>query len=482
MDYFPLFAKLTGKPCLVVGGGAVAARKVRALLNSGARVMVNAPDLNPELVGLAAEGTITHAPGAFDPTLIAVHLLVIAATSDPDVNAAVAAVAEREQRLCNVVDDGRNSGFIMPAVIDRSPIVVAIGSGGQAPVLARLLRQRLDEWLPSRIGELACWAGKWRTQVKAYCVSHAARLRFWEQVFDGRIAERVLGGDTAAADRAMTRNLAASGEIPPDETGTGEAWIVGAGPGDPGLLTRRGLQLLQRADVILYDRLVNPEILEFARRDAKFICVGKQAGHASMAQTEINAQLIEHVRRGQRVCRLKGGDPFIFGRGGEEISALAAAGLDYQVVPGISAANGCAAYAGIPLTHRDVAGAVTFVTGQRTEAHGDADWDDTDWARLASGQHTLVVYMGGQRLEHIGTQLMRHGRAPDTPAAVIESGTSERQRVIGGTLENIATRAATAGLGSPSVLVVGEVVDLAQKLHWIGDDNERTDLRAASRG
>ena len=470
MDYFPLFAKLDDKRCLVVGGGTVAGRKVRALRNSGARVTVNAPDLNDELSALASAGDIEHYASTFEPELIHKHLLIIAATSDAKVNRAVAEAASQANRLCNVVDDGEMSGFIMPSTIDRSPVIVAISSGGQSPVLARILRQRLDEWLPARIGPLADWAGRWRTKVKARFQTPDTRLRFWERILNGPIAEQVLAGQSTDAGQAMQHEL--SIETGPVEQG--EAWIVGAGPGDPELITRRGLKLLQRADVVLHDRLVADELLQLARRDADFVCVGKQASGPSTPQADINAVLIDLVQRGKRVCRLKGGDPFIFGRGGEEIDALMKAGLPYEVVPGISAANGCAARSGIPLTHRDISGAVTLVTGHRSAEHRDADWE-----RLATYRHTLVIYMGAGQLEHICGQLIHFGRAPRTPAALIEHGTTRQQRVIGGTLENIANLAGAAEISSPTLLIVGEVVDRADKLHWLTSAAEMTPERAA---
>jgi uroporphyrin-III C-methyltransferase/precorrin-2 dehydrogenase/sirohydrochlorin ferrochelatase len=459
MDYFPVFAKLRNRPCLVVGGGAVAGRKVRQLLKSGARVTVNAPVLNEDLRQLASEGRVTVKSGPFDPLLIEQALLVIAATSDTDINREVANTARRHNRLCNVVDDGEASGFIMPSVIDRSPIVVAISSGGRSPALARIVRQQIDEWLPSRIGMLARWAGKWRDTVHEQIKTHDGRIRFWQRIFDGKAAQQFLAGDVTAADQ----NIAVDLKRPDKPTDRGEAWIVGAGPGDPDLITRRGSRLLQRADAVLHDRLIAPELLELARRDAEIICVGKQANKPSIRQEEINQILIDLVGSGKRVCRLKGGDPFIFGRGGEEISALAKAGLPYQVVPGISAANGCAAAAGIPLTHRDLSSAVTLITGHRADQLLTGA-TDTDWSKLAAHKHTLVFYMGFQQLERICQTLIHHGLAASTPAAMVQDGTTHHQRVVGGTLKNIVDR--TTGMGSPAVLIVGEVVALADKLGW----------------
>jgi uroporphyrin-III C-methyltransferase/precorrin-2 dehydrogenase/sirohydrochlorin ferrochelatase len=473
MDYFPIFAKLRNRPCLVVGGGSVAARKVRQLLKSGARVTVNAPFMNDDLRRLASDGSVAIQSGPFDPLLIEHNLLVIAATSDPGVNRDVADAAERRHRLCNVVDDGEASGFIMPAVIDRSPIVVAISSGGRSPALARIVRQQIDEWLPSRIGVLARWAAKWRSTVNKQIRTHDGRIRFWQGILDGEAAQRVLAGDISAADE----NIGAQLKRPGPRSGAGEAWIVGAGPGDPDLITRRGLQCLQRADAVLHDRLIAPELLALARRDAEFICVGKQADGPSARQEDINQKLVELVQNGKRVCRLKGGDPFIFGRGGEEVSALAKAGLPYLVVPGISAANGCAAAAGIPLTHRDLSSAVTLVTGHRANQLLNGG-TDAEWSRLAALGHTLVFYMGFRHLERICTKLMHHGLAASTPAAMVQNGTTRQQLVVGGTLENLVDR--TTGMGSPAILFVGEVVALADKLGWYSQSSENSEPISAA--
>jgi uroporphyrin-III C-methyltransferase/precorrin-2 dehydrogenase/sirohydrochlorin ferrochelatase len=472
MDFFPIFAQLGTRPCLVVGGGAVAGRKVRQLLKAGARVTVNSPVLSQELQTLAAEGKVTLAPGPFNPRLIEQNLLTIAATSSATINHQVADAARRQNRLCNVVDDGKASGFIMPSVLDRSPIVVAISSGGRSPALARIIRQQIDEWLPSRIGLLARWAGKWRDAVNRQIRAHDGRIRFWQRILDGRAAQSVLAGDIKGADENIAREL----EQPASQVVTGAAWIVGAGPGNPDLITRRGLQLLQRADTVLHDRLIAPELLELARRDAELICVGKKAGGPSTRQTDINRKLIELVRSGKRVCRLKGGDPFIFGRGGEEISALAKAGLPYEVIPGITAATGCAAAAGIPLTHRDLSSAVTLVTGHRADQLV-ANGTDAEWSRLAADRHTLVFYMGVQHLENICQKLIVHGLPAFTPAAVVQNGTTPQQRVVGGTLENLADR--TTGIESPALAIIGEVVALADTLGWYGQRFETSELISA---
>jgi uroporphyrin-III C-methyltransferase/precorrin-2 dehydrogenase/sirohydrochlorin ferrochelatase len=467
MRYLPLFASVAGQPCLVVGGGAVASRKALQLAAAGARVTVNAPDLAPELAAAAADGRLRLAPGPFDPRLVADALLVVAATSDPAVNQAVAAEARRALRLCNVVDDPAASSYISPSVVDRSPLVIAVSSGGEAPVLARLVRQRLERWLPAGLATLTAWAGSWRERVKAALPDVTARRRLWEELLAGVLdartgpAQAVIEGRTAEGDAALERLLRRPAAPEP----AGMAWLVGAGPGDPGLITASGLHCLQHADVVLHDRLVSPALLAFARRDAELIDVGKTGGGAATPQAAINALLVDRVRAGQRVCRLKGGDPYVFGRGGEEALALAAAGLPWRVVPGVTAASGCGASAGIPLTHRDVAHAATLVSAHRgTPAAGDDDGAEPDWAALAALGQTLVIYMAGRRLAAVADSLCRHGRPPATPAAVVMSGTMPEQRVVTGTLADIAGRAAAAGVSSPAILYVGEVVALRDRL------------------
>ncbi len=457
MRHLPLFAALAGSPCLVVGGGVVAERKVRDLQAAGARVTVNSLMLSPALEAEAAAGCIRPVRRAFDASLVADHLLVIAATDDRTVNQAVSMAARTAFRLCNVVDDPVLSTWISPAVIHRPPITVAISSGGHAPVLARLLRQQIEKWLPPGLGALATWAGRWRERVKTHLPEMADRRRLWESVFAGVLQFRpgpaadVLSGRVPRADAALKILL----EQKP-ASGPGIAWLVGAGPGDAELITLRGLHRLQNADVVLHDRLVATALLGYARRDAELIDVGKTGGGPSTVQTAINELLIQHVRAGARVCRLKGGDPFIFGRGSEEALALADAGLPFEIVPGITAASGCAAYAGIPLTHRGLARGVRFMTAHQALPAGAPD--DAD--------QTLVVYMGGQRLAEVSARLQAEGHAATTPAAVIIAGTTDAQHCIRGTLASIANIAAASRVGSPAILFVGRVVGLASRLAW----------------
>lgn len=462
MDYFPIFLRLAGEPVLVVGGGEVAARKIDLLLRTGAKVTVVAPELLASLADKARIGEIEYIAGEFRPELLDGKRVAIAATDKHAINAWVAHQAERRNIPVNVVDDRELSRFIVPAIVDRSPVVVAVASSGDAPVLTRRLREKLESFLPSRLGALAKLAGSLRTAVKGRIENAGARRRFWENFFDGEIASDVLAGradaesaDTRARfDEALQR---AGGEpIAP-----GEVVLVGAGPGDPGLLTIRALRALQNADVVLYDRLVSEEIVDLARRDAERLYVGKAAGSAHVSQEQINSLLVRLAKQGKRVCRLKGGDPFIFGRGGEELEALAAEGIRFEVVPGITAAAGCAAYAGIPLTHRDHAQALTFVTG-----HCKGETDKVDWELLARPGQTSVFYMGLGHLENIAARLQEHGVPADRAAAVIEEGTRAQQRVVTGTLADLADKVREAAIQSPALLIVGEVTRLHDTLRW----------------
>jgi uroporphyrin-III C-methyltransferase/precorrin-2 dehydrogenase/sirohydrochlorin ferrochelatase len=463
MDYFPIFLRLAGEPVLVVGGGEVAARKVDLLLRSSAQVRVIAPELVPGLAERAAAGEIVHLATEFSPEHLEGVRLAIAATDKHAINAWVARQAERRNIPVNVVDDRDLSRFIVPAIVDRSPVVVAVGSSGDAPVLTRRLRERLESFLPQRLGALAKLAGKLRPTIKSRIESPARRRRFWENFFDSPVAADVLAGRDDAADAATSARIVDSfAQIAHAPETAGEVALVGAGPGDPGLLTLRALRALQNADVILYDRLVSAEILDLARRDAERINVGKAAGQAQVSQDEINALLVQLAQQGKRVCRLKGGDPFIFGRGGEELEALAAAGVRFEVVPGVTAAAGCAAYAGIPLTHRDHAQSLLFVTGHTKDEADEA----LDWNHLARSGQTVVFYMGLGHLEQIVTRLRAHGAPESRAAAIVEQGTRAGQRVVTGALADLAYKAREARVQSPALLIVGDVVRLHDTLQW----------------
>lgn len=457
MDYLPIFCRLDNKPVLLVGGGEVAERKARLLLDAGARLTVVAPELDPELAELAANGSIEWLAGEFAPEQLAGKWLVVAATDRREVNALVYQSANQARIFANVVDDPKRSSFIMPSIIDRSPLMVAISSGGKAPVLARLLREKLEAMLPQHLGAVAAFAGSLRDRVKARFATMGERRRFWERLLGAdRLGQALAWGDHASANQLADTLFA-------DESQTGgEVVLVGAGPGDPGLLTLHALRQMQQADVVVYDRLVSDEVMALVRRDARRIFVGKQAGNHCVPQEGINQLLLEEAKKGQRVVRLKGGDPFIFGRGGEELETLVGTGVGFQVVPGITAANGCAAYAGIPLTHRDHAQSVRFVT-----AHGKGGAQDLDWPLLARDKQTLVFYMGLSSCTTIREQLLAHGKGGDTPVALIERGTQPSQRVIRGTLDRLPELA--VGVESPALIMVGSVVTLADSLAWFGE-------------
>ncbi|BBQ31236.1 siroheme synthase CysG [Aeromonas caviae] len=456
MDYLPIFCRLDNKPVLLVGGGEVAQRKARLLLDAGAHLTVVAPELDPELAELAANGSIEWLAGEFASEQLAGKWLVVAATDRREVNALVYQSANQARIFANVVDDPKRSSFIMPSIIDRSPLMVAISSGGKAPVLARLLREKLEALLPQHLGAVAAFAGSLRERVKARFASMGERRRFWERLLGAdRLGQALARGDSASAHQ-LADNLFAD-----ESQSAGEVVLVGAGPGDPGLLTLHALRQMQQADVVVYDRLVSDEVMALVRRDAKRIFVGKQAGNHCVPQEGINQLLLEEAKKGQRVVRLKGGDPFIFGRGGEELETLVGSGIGFQVVPGITAASGCAAYAGIPLTHRDHAQSVRFVT-----AHGKGGARDLDWPLLAKDRQTLVFYMGLSSCATIREQLLAHGKTGNTPVALIERGTQPCQRVIRGTLDQLPALA--VGVESPALIMVGSVVTLADQLAWFG--------------
>ncbi|MBM3074068.1 uroporphyrinogen-III C-methyltransferase [Lelliottia sp. RWM.1] len=433
MDYLPLFAALKDRPVLVVGTGEIADRKIAFLQRAGAKVEV-----------------VTGSE--FEESQLDHVVLVIAATEDRALNQRVSDAAHARHRLVNVVDDQPLCSFIFPSIVDRSPLIVAISSGGTAPVLARLLREKIEALLPTSLGRVAEKASDWRNHLKARLTSVTERRRFWERVFRGRFASLIQSGNEAAAQQVLEDELENPGN-------GGEIILVGAGPGDAGLLTLRGLQILQDADVVFYDHLVSDGVRELIRRDAEQICVGKRAGEHSVPQHETNQMLVAAAKEGKTVVRLKGGDPFIFGRGGEELQAAAAAGVPFQVVPGITAASAVTAYAGIPLTHRDYAQCVTFVTG-----HYKADSTPFDWSHLAQSRQTLAIYMGTMKAADISEQLIQHGREATTPVAVISRGTRVDQHVATGTLQDLAKLAQDAPM--PALIVVGEVVQLHSTLAW----------------
>ena len=456
MDFLPIFLDVRGQPCLVVGGGEVAARKCALLLRAGAQVTVLAPELNAVFDGDLAAGRIMHRAGRFQESDLEGQALAVAATSDQAVNRAVAAAAKARRIPVNVVDQPALCSFILPSIVERAPLIVAVSSGGAAPVLARLLRARLETLIPAGYGRLAALAGSFRDRVKAR-FEPAERRRFWERALQGPIAELVLAGRDAEARSALRAAL----EDTRLSFSGGEVSLVGAGPGDPDLLTFRALRLMQQADVVVYDRLVSQPILNLVRLEAERIYAGKERAKHTLPQEDINQLLVRLAKEGRRVVRLKGGDPFIFGRGGEEIDTLAAEGIPFQVVPGITAAAGCASYAGIPLTHRDYAQSVVFVTGHLQDGSMKLNW-----RALAQPRQTVVVYMGLLGLEVLCRELVAHGLPAATPAALVQQGTTPQQRVLEGTLVTLPGIVAAGSVRAPTLIIVGEVVRLRERLRW----------------
>jgi len=458
MDLLPIFLDINNEPCLVVGGGPIALRKLQNLRRAGARVRLVSPELVPELAASADEdAAITWYQRRFDDEDLLDIRLAIAATDDRAVNRRIAALAKAARVPVNVADQPEDCSFIMPSVIDRSPVVVAVSTGTASPVLARMIRARLESLVPAGYGRLAELCARYRDRVKERFERQRDRRRFWDRVLQGGVAERVFSGHLKEADAHMERELAAGG----NPTDMGEVYLVGAGPGDPDLLTFRALRLMQQADVVVYDRLVGKPIIDMVRRDAEHVYVGKQRNQHTMRQEEINKLLARLAKDGKRVLRLKGGDPFIFGRGGEEIDTLAAEGVPFQVVPGITAANGCACYAGIPLTHRAYAQSVTFVTG-----HLKDGTINLNWRQLAEPHQTIVFYMGLVGLPVIVDKLIEHGVPPDMPIALVQQGTTHMQKVYPGTLKTILARVEEDPPEPPTLIIVGEVVNLRDKLEW----------------
>jgi uroporphyrin-III C-methyltransferase/precorrin-2 dehydrogenase/sirohydrochlorin ferrochelatase len=466
--YFAAFLDLRGKPGIVVGGGGVAALKAETLLRSGVRVTVIAPRLGERLAELVLLGALRHETRRFQPGDLVGAEIAMAATDDAAVNAAVAAAARALKIPVNVADDAASSTFIMPSVVDRPPLQIAISSAGTSPVLARKLRTIIESVVPFAFGRLAALAGRFRAASKRRYPDPEARRRFWEEVMEGPIADMALSGNEVSAETALAQKLNEGKDL------QGFVSLVGAGPGDPELLTLRALRVMQRANVVLYDHLVAPALVDLARRDAERIYVGKEKDNHALPQEEINALMVRLAREGKRVVRLKGGDPFIFGRGGEEIDSLAAQGIAFEVVPGVTAAAGAASYAGIPLTHREHAHACVFVTG-----HLKGGAAQLDWASLVRPRQTLVVYMGVGALASICSGLIQHGLAPSTPAALVEKATLPEQRVIEGNLASLPGLASVQGARPPALLIVGEVVRLRSRLAWFQPlpDETRLDRR-----
>ncbi len=458
MDYLPIFFKASKKQCLVVGGGDIALRKVNLLINSGAIVECIAPEFCQALLERSEESaslSLTHR--AFESMDVNNQALVVSATDDKDLNAIVSRLASAKNIPVNVVDSPDISSFIMPSIVDRSPLLIAISSGGRAPVLARIIRAKLETTIPSAYGKLAQIAGEYRQKVKNKFSNIKDRRAFWESVLSGVVAEKIMTGRVQSAKKDIEQQLenATAQQV-------GEVYLVGAGPGDPDLLTFKALRLMQQADVVLYDRLVSEAVMALVRRDAELVYVGKKAGGESSRQSDINEQLVQLANSGKRICRLKGGDPFIFGRGGEEIETLSENGIPFQVVPGITAASGCSTYSGIPLTHRDYSQSCRFVTAHLKGGKCDLPWDE-----FVADQQTIVFYMALSGAQNLSEQLIKHGMRESMPIALIEKGTTPEQNIYISTLVEMPQLIKTEKVGAPSLLIVGEVVKLHEKLNWM---------------
>ncbi|HFG6921869.1 siroheme synthase CysG [Acinetobacter baumannii] len=456
MDIFPISLKLQQQRCLIVGGGHIALRKATLLAKAGAIIDVVAPAIEDQLLQLIkTTGGEPFIEAFAEKFLSTPYRLVIAATNDAEVNKTVFEQCEARNLLVNSVDDIPHCRFMVPAIIDRSPLIVSVASNGTSPVLSRQIRTQLETSIPHGIGKLAEFSGKWRNQVKEKISNPDERRIFWENLYASPLKEQVFNDNLDVADSMLEQALQ-EWKAP-----KGEVYLVGAGPGDPELITLKALRLMQQADVVIYDRLVSAPILELCRRDATKIYVGKARSNHSVPQEGINALLVDYAKKGKRVCRLKGGDPFIFGRGGEEIQELFQAGVPFQVVPGITAASGCSAYAGIPLTHRDYAQSVRFLTGHLKEGSPELPWNE-----LVYENQTLVLYMGLVGLERICEQLIAHGQRPDMPVALISKGTTPEQKVVVGSLADIASKVTEHQIHAPTLTIIGEVVRLREQLQW----------------
>lgn len=464
MKYLPIFYQIIDQPCVVVGGGGIAARKADLLKKAGANVAVIAPELGDEMSRFAADGHIDWFERKYQDGDLAHAVLVIAATGDRAVNEQVADEARTLNIPCNVVDNPDLCSFIMPSIINRDPVQIAVSTGGASPVLARLIRTNLESCTPSAYGKLARLVEHYRDAVKQAFPRVEERRKFWESILEGPVSEHVFAGRNDDARELLVKLIE---EANADPQYTGEVYLVGAGPGDPDLLTFRALRLMQKADVIVYDRLVSEPIMDLVRRDAERIYAGKERTNHAIPQENINQLLVRLAKEGKRVLRLKGGDNFIFGRGGEEISELIDEGVPFQVVPGITAASGCTTYAGIPLTHRDFAQACIFVTGHLKDGSSDLNWD-----MLSHANQTVVFYMGLNNVKSICEALKQHGRDAGTPAALIEKGTTPEQRVFIGDLDTLPGLVHKNNVKAPTLIVIGEVVELHKKLHWFKPGEE----------
>ena len=456
MDYLPIFVDIKNKPCLVIGGGDIAYRKISLLLKAGANITCVAQKCTSDILKLVSSNKIVYIKKKFSKEDINKQIVIICATANSSLNEKIAKIAHKINILVNVVDNPDLCSFIMPSIVERFPIIVAISSSAKAPILSRLIRTKLEGIIPHAYGQLAQLVDSFRDKVKIKFSTVERRRVFWEKILSGSIAQKVFSNKLTQAKIDLQNILNSSIDID-----IGEVYLVGSGPGDVDLLTFKALRLMQQSDVVLYDRLVSSSIVNLVRRDAQLIYVGKGKNKHVISQSDINKLLVSLAKEGKRVCRLKGGDPFIFGRGGEEIEILAENNIPFQVVPGITAASGCSTYAGIPLTHRDYSQSCRFVTGHLKDGTMNLPWHE-----LVTEQQTIVFYMALAGAKYLATTLIQKGMRPTMPIAIIENGTTPQHKVHVGSISSLAYIIDNADIKPPALIIVGEVVKLRKKLQW----------------
>ncbi|MEC7885867.1 MAG: siroheme synthase CysG [Pseudomonadota bacterium] len=458
MSYLPLFIKADQKKCLIIGGGEVVSRKLPSLIKANLRITIVSPSINDDIkLQIKQNKDIKHISREFEKSDISDQFIIIVASSDNKVNIEATKIAKHKKILVNMAEDAKEGDTLLPSIVDRDPIKIAISSGSASPILTRLLKNKLETLIPFYFSDLANIMMEYRSKVKERFKKILDRRTFWENFLEGPISEMVLSGQEEKARDALDEALKNKNE----QKKMGEVYLVGSGPGDPELLSFKALRLMQKADVVVYDRLVSEPIMNLIRKEAKKIYVGKQKADHSMPQESINELLARLAMEGKKVLRLKGGDPFIFGRGGEEIESLINDNIPFQIVPGITAASGCSSYAGIPLTHRDYSQACVFVTGHLKDGTVNLNWN-----MLAHEKQTLVFYMGLHGSKVICSELIKHGLDKDTPAALITQGTTKKQKVYLSDLENLPDMIMSNKIEPPTLLIIGKIVNLHKKLRW----------------
>tara|TARA_Y100000389_G_scaffold26629_1_gene22863 strand:- start:551 stop:1954 length:1404 start_codon:yes stop_codon:yes gene_type:complete len=460
MKYFPFFLQLNKLPCLIVGGGSVAERKLDLLIKANANITIVSKDFTAYILELSKKNNIKCITEEYSEKIFQKQQFkfVIAATNNSTLNEQVAKDCDKNNIIINVVDQPDICDFIFPSILERGDITVAVSTGGASPVLARVLRTKLETMIPSNYGKLADIVSSNRIKVRKKMKRFSSNKIFWEEMLNGKFTELVLSGRIQEAELFLDKQI---NDFDEQIANQGEVYLVGAGPGDPDLLTFKALRLMQQADIALYDRLVHPSIVDLIRRDATKIYVGKERDNHVVRQEEINQLLVKYAKEGKKVLRLKGGDPFIFGRGGEEIETLADEKIAFQVVPGITSASGCSSYSGIPLTHRDYAQSCVFVTGHLKEGKLELDWK-----KLNQPNQTIVFYMGLVSINIICSELINHGMDELTPCALVQQGTTSTQKEYISTLKNMPELVKTKKPKAPTIFIIGGVVSLREKLKW----------------